>query len=142
APAVAQAQAEAKPATASKPWQVLLKDVQLRDYQIHLADRVPKEPVAIDVGPLNLDVQNFDSLNKSPFTLKLDTGIGKQGNLTAAGDVNLSPVSARLQVTTKDIDLRVAQAYISPFIRLELRSGMLGSDLAVNLKNTEPLAFS
>jgi len=142
APAVAQAQAEAQPATASKPWQVLLKDVQLRDYQIHLADRVPKEPVAIDVGPLNLDVQNFDSLNKSPFTLKLDTGVGKQGNLTAAGDVNLNPVSARLQVTTKDIDLRVAQAYISPFIRLELRSGMLGSDLAVNLKNTEPLAFS
>ena len=28
---------------------------------------------------------------------------------------------------TKDIDLRVAQSYISPFIRLELRSGQLGS---------------
>ncbi|HEX8594096.1 MAG TPA: DUF748 domain-containing protein [Pseudomonas sp.] len=140
--APAQAQANAKPTAASKPWQVLLKDVQLRDYQIHLADRVPKEPVAIDVGPLNLDVQNFDSLNKSPFTLKLDSGIGKQGRISAAGDVNLNPVSARLQVTTKDIDLRVAQAYISPFIRLELRSGMLGSDLSVNLKNTEPLAFS
>jgi uncharacterized protein involved in outer membrane biogenesis len=141
-----KAQASAAPATTpvppSKPWQVLLKDVQLRDYQVHLADRVPKEPVAIDVGPLNLDVQNFDSLNKSPFSLKLDTGIGKQGKLTAAGDVNLSPVSAKLQVTTQDIDLRVAQAYISPFIRLELRSGMLGTDLAVDLKNTEPLAFS
>jgi len=121
---------------------VLLKDVQLRDYQIHLADRVPKEPVALELGPLNLDVQNFNSLNTSPFTLKLDTGLGKQGKITAAGDVNLSPVSARLQVTTKDIDLRVAQSYVEPFIRLEVRSGMLGSDLAVNLKNTEPLAFS
>ncbi|RML72239.1 hypothetical protein APX70_07132, partial [Pseudomonas syringae pv. maculicola] len=47
-----------------------------------------------------------------------------------------------MNVTTRDIDLRVAQAYISPFILLELRSGMLGSDLAVNLKSTEPLAFS
>lgn len=133
------AQANAQP---SKPWQVLLRDVQLRNYTVHLADRVPKEPVALDVGPLNLDMQNFDSLNKSPFTLKLDTGLGKQGNLTATGDVNLNPVSARLNVTTRDIDLRVAQAYISPFILLELRSGMLGSDLAVNLKSTEPLAFS
>jgi hypothetical protein len=138
----AQNQATTKPAPASKPWQVIVKDVQLRDYQIHLADRAQKEPVELDVGPLNLDMQNFDSLNKSPFTLKLDTGLGKQGQLTAAGEVNLSPVSAKLQVTTKDIDLRVAQAYISPFIRLELRSGMLGSDLAVNLKNTEPLAFT
>ncbi|RMS58703.1 hypothetical protein ALP63_03641 [Pseudomonas syringae pv. aceris] len=138
----ASAKASDQPVAQSKPWQVLLRDVQLRNYMVHLADRVPQEPVALDVGPLNLDIQNFDSLNKAPFTLKLDTGLGKQGNLTAAGDVNLNPVSARLNVTTRDIDLRLAQAYISPFIRLELRSGMLGSDLAVGLKSTEPLAFS
>ncbi|WP_122659840.1 DUF748 domain-containing protein, partial [Pseudomonas viridiflava] len=99
-------------------------------------------PVLLDVGPLNLDVQNFDSLNTSPFALKLDTGLGKQGNLTAAGEVNLNPITARLNVTTRDIDLRLAQSYISPFIKLEMRSGMLASDLAVNLKSTEPLAFS
>ncbi|VVP57826.1 hypothetical protein PS874_05722 [Pseudomonas fluorescens] len=131
-----------EPAPASKPWQVLLKDVQLRDYQVHLADRKAQPPVALDVGPLNLDLQNFDSLNGSPFKLKVDTGVGKQGKLLADGEVNLAPVSARLNVHTKDIDLRVAQSYINPFIRLELRSGMLGSDLAVDLKSTEPLAFS
>ncbi|WP_183139118.1 DUF748 domain-containing protein [Pseudomonas syringae group genomosp. 7] len=144
APATAEnaAKANAQPVAQNKPWQVLLRDVQLRNYMVHLADRVPQEPVALDVGPLNLDIQNFDSLNKAPFTLKLDTGLGKQGNLTAAGNVNLNPGSAQLNVTSRDIDLRIAQAYISPFIRLELRSGMLGSDLAVNLKSTEPLAFS
>ncbi|MBD9590325.1 DUF748 domain-containing protein [Pseudomonas sp. PDM03] len=130
------------PAAPSKPWQVLLKDVQLRDYQVHLADRKTQPAVTLDLTPLNLDLQNFDSLNGSPFTLKLDTGVGKQGKITAEGEVNLAPVSARLNVQTKDIDLRVAQSYITPFIRLELRSGMLGSDLAVNLKSTEPLAFS
>ncbi|RON56099.1 DUF748 domain-containing protein [Pseudomonas frederiksbergensis] len=131
-----------EPAPPGKPWQVLLKDVQLRDYQVHLADRKAQPPVALEVGPLNLDLQNFDSLNGSPFNLKLDTGIGKQGKITADGQVNLAPVSAKLKVQTKDIDLRVAQSYITPFIRLELRSGMLGSDLAVDLKSTDPLAFS
>ncbi|WP_414884097.1 DUF748 domain-containing protein [Pseudomonas sp. IT-P171] len=130
------------PAAPSKPWQVVLKDVQLRDYQVHLADRKAQPAVTLDLTPLNLDLQNFDSLNGSPFTLKLDTGVGKQGKITADGEVNLAPVSARLNVQTKDIDLRVAQSYINPFIRLELRSGMLGSDLAVNLKSTEPLALS
>ena len=133
---------KAAPVAPSKPWAVLLKDVDLRDYRVHLADKEPKTPVALDVGPLNVKLKNFDSLNRSPFTLNLDTGVGKQGKLTASGDVNLSPVSARLKVTTKDIDLRIAQAYIDPFIRLELRSGMLGSDLAVDLKSTEPLAFT
>ena len=129
-------------AAPSKPWQVLLNDVQLRDYQVHLADRKAQPAVALELGPLNLDLQKFDSLNGSPFLLRLDTGVGKQGKLTADGEVNLAPVSAKLNVQTKDIDLRIAQSYISPFIRLELRSGMLGSDLAVNLKSTEPLAFN
>ena len=140
-PATAPATADSPKPAPSKPWQVLLKDVQLRDYQVHLADRSAKPAVALDVGPLNVDLQGFDSLNQSPFTLKLDTGVGKQGKLQATGQVNLSPVSAKLKVDTKDIDLRVAQSYISPFIRLELRSGMLGSNLDVNLKSTEPLAF-
>tara|TARA_R100001244_G_C5171241_1_gene131690 strand:- start:3317 stop:6193 length:2877 start_codon:yes stop_codon:yes gene_type:complete len=130
------------PAEASKPWQVLLRDVQLRDYQVHLADRVPEQDVAIDLGPLNLDLQNFDSLGTAPFTLKLDTGLGKQGKLQAEGQVQLTPTRAQLKVVTQDIDLRVAQAYLSPFVRLELRSGLLGGDLDVALSGTEPLALS
>ncbi|AJO80698.1 DUF748 domain-containing protein [Pseudomonas sp. MRSN 12121] len=142
-PAPAAADTPPPPAPApSKPWQVLLKDVQLRNYQVHLADRKAKPAVALEVGPLNLDVQNFDSLNQSPFNLKLDTGLGKQGKVLANGVVNLQPITAKLAVQTRDIDLRVAQSYISPFIRLELRSGMLGSDLAVDLKNVDPLTFS
>ena len=153
-PAKATARQKAEPATAgpveqkpttaqaSKPWQVLLKDVQLRNYQVHLADRRQQDPVALDLGPMNVDLRGFDSLNKSPFTLRLDTGVGRQGKLQASGQVNLAPVSARLDVSTRDIDLRVAQAYISPFMRLELRSGMLASDLKVDLTSTEPLAFT
>jgi len=56
--------------------------------------------------------------------------------------VQLTPTTASLQVTSRDIDLRLAQAYLSPFVRLELRSGRLGSDLSVNLQSVEPLAFS
>ncbi|WP_416365036.1 DUF748 domain-containing protein [Pseudomonas sp. NFX183] len=140
APATADSP-KAEPAAPGKPWQVMLKDVQLRNYQVHLADRQAKPAVALELGPLNVDVQNFDSLNQSPFTFKVDSGLGKQGKIQATGEVNLNPVSAKLKVNTQDIDLRVAQSYISPFIRLELRSGMLGSNLDVNLKSTEPLAL-
>ncbi|UST84254.1 DUF748 domain-containing protein [Pseudomonas siliginis] len=131
-----------EPSAPSKPWQVLVKDVQLRNYTVHLADRSAQPAVALDITPLNVDLQDFDSLNGSPFKLKLDSGLGKQGKISADGTVNLAPVSAQLNVKTQDVDLRVAQSYINPFIRLELRSGMLGSDLKVNLKSTEPLALS
>ena len=131
------------PATAAgKPWQVLLRDVQLRDYRLHLADQLPEQDVALELGPLNLDLQDFDSLGTSPFRLKLDTGLGKSGQLQAAGQVQLSPTTASLKVVSRDIDLRLAQAYLSPFVRIELRSGLLGSDLAVELSSTEPLTLT
>ncbi|BCR23505.1 DUF748 domain-containing protein [Aquipseudomonas alcaligenes] len=144
-PADAQQQtaSTATPAEPAKPWQVLLRDMQLRDYQIHLADRAAgSQEVKLDLAPLNLDLKDFDSLGTSPFDLKLDTGVNKNGQIQVAGQVQISPTWAKLQVATRDIDLRLAQAYISPFVRLELRSGMLGSDLAVDLKSVEPLAFS
>lgn len=142
APAAQQADAKAKQDEPGKPWQVLLRDTQLRGYKVHLADRVPKSPVQIDVGPLNLDLKDFDSLGESPFQLAVDTGLGKQGKLKAEGQVQLKPTTAKLQVETRDIDLRVAQAYMEPFVRLELRSGMLDSNLDVALTGTEPLALT
>ncbi|MCO6060160.1 DUF748 domain-containing protein [Pseudomonas sp. MOB-449] len=137
--------AEATPANAKaepgKPWVVLLRDTQLRGYKVHLADRMPKDPVQLELGPLNLDLKDFDSRGESPFNLSLDTGLGKQGKVQAVGQVQLKPTTARLQVQTRDIDLRVAQAYLSPFVHLELRSGMLDSDLNLDLKSTAPLAL-
>ncbi|WP_313513981.1 DUF748 domain-containing protein [Pseudomonas sp.] len=144
-PAAEPAQpAESAPAAAAKgaPWQVLLQDAQLRGAKLHLADRQPRPEVALEVGPLDLDISAFDSLGTSPFQLKLDTAVAGQGRLQVEGQAQLQPTSAQLKVVTTDIDLRLAQAYISPFIRLELRSGLLSSDLDIKLSGTEPLAFS
>ncbi|MFI8480906.1 DUF748 domain-containing protein [Pseudomonas sp. NPDC078700] len=135
------AKAATQPAD-NKPWVVLLKDVQLRDYQVHLADKVPEKDLALELGPLNLDIKNFNSQGNTPFDLKLDTGLGKQGKVQAEGQVQLTPTTAKLKVTTSNIDLRVAQAYMDPFVRLELRSGMLGSQLNVALTSTDPLQLS
>ncbi|NRF47328.1 DUF748 domain-containing protein [Pseudomonas stutzeri] len=134
--------ADSEAQTAGEPWQVLLHDAQLRDYRVHLADRVPDDEVQLELGPLNLDISDFDSLANRPFSLKLDTGVGRQGALQAQGQLQLNPISGQLAVTTRDIDLRIAQAYLSPLVSLELRSGMLSSELQVDLQGTEPLAFS
>jgi len=134
--------ADSETQTAGEPWQVLLQDAQLRDYRVHLADRVPDDEVQLELGPLNLDISDFDSLATRPFSLKLDTGVGRQGAFQAQGQLQLNPISGQLAVTTRDIDLRIAQAYLSPLVSLELRSGMLSSELQVDRQGTEPLAFS
>lgn len=126
----------------SDAWQVLLRDAQLRDYRVYLSDRVPEEAVTLKLGPLNLDVSDFDSLGTSPFNIDLSTGVGNQGTLQAEGQLQLQPATGTLNISTQDIDLRIAQTYLTPFVHLELRSGMLASQLALELTGTEPLAFN
>ncbi|WP_349616289.1 DUF748 domain-containing protein [Azotobacter salinestris] len=119
-----------------RPWRILLADARLRGSRLHLADRLPKQEVKLQVGPLDLSLHNFDSHGKGPFLVDLDTGID-QGRLQAAGQVRLNPLAAELQLDSRDLDLRPAQAYLAPFIRLELRSGHLDSSLKVDLSSGE-----
>lgn len=140
-----QQPAAAQPAPANdaadQPWRISVKDARLTEARIHLEDLAGAEPVELELAPLNVHVGNYDTLNAQPVQLDIDTGVGRQGKLQAKGQLSLNPVAAELAVTTRDIDLRIAQAYITPYIRLELRSGMLDSDLHVALSSTAPLAL-
>ena len=142
AAAPAEPSVQAAAPASSGPWQVALNDVQLRGWRAHLEDRVAQPPVPLEIGPLDLDLQGFASSGEQPFNLRLVSGIGAQGHLEASGAVRLKPLGSQLKVLARDLDLRPAQAYISPFVHLELRSGMLGGDLAVDLQNIAPLAFT
>lgn len=124
-----------------EPWQILLAEARLRGSHLYLADRVPEQDVELQIGPLNLTLRDFDSLGQTPFRLELDSAIDRQGQLKAAGQLRLTPLAAQLQVDARDLDLRPAQAYLAPFIRLELRSGQLDGALKIDLKGGERLAL-
>ena len=117
-------------------------DTQLRDYRLHLSDQQPATPVALELGPLNLDLQDFALGSARPFRLKLDSGVGRQGSLAAEGEVQLQPLQAELGVQTRNLDLRLAQAYLEPLVRLELRSGRLDSQLAIKASQGDELSLS
>lgn len=143
--AAAQAEPPQEPAAApeeeSAPWQILLTDAQLRDYRVHLADQAMGHPVELLLGPLDLDVQNLDTSAAAPFQLRLETGLGESGRLSAAGEAQLQPPGAQLQVALQDIDLTLAQAYLTPHVRIELLSGRLGGDLQLTVRQQEPLSL-
>ena len=139
--ATAESAPQTAAATSTGAWQVLLQDAQLRGWRAHLEDRVAQPAVALEVGPLDLDLQGFTSRGEQPFSLKLATGVGARGQLEADGQVRLQPLASQLKVRTRDLDLRLAQAYLNPFIHLELRSGLLASDIAVDLQGIAPLAL-
>ncbi len=130
------------PDQTTQPWQVLLRDAALEGATVHLADHLPEGEVTLDLTPLDIHLRDFDSAGTTPFSLSVNSGIGRQGKLGAKGSMQLTPLSGQLAVTLDSLDMRIAQAYLSPFVRLELRSGRLDGELAVDLQGAEPLAFN
>src|SRR5690606_35984744 len=137
------AAAESAPAAQDEapaaPWRIRLAQGELADYRLSLTDRSPGEEVKLDVGPLSLQVRQFDSAAEQPFEVDLNTGLGPHGRLAASGPVSLAPLGADLKVEASDLDLRPLQAYLRPYVRLELHSGLLSSQLQIAFQQQEQL---
>ena len=69
----------------------------------------------------------------------MQTGVNGDGNLSAAGEVNLRPLSASLDIASRDINLQLARAYVEPLVDIQLRSGLMDGDLKLQLRGTSPL---
>ncbi|MED5492266.1 MAG: DUF748 domain-containing protein [Pseudomonadota bacterium] len=146
----APAPVEAEPGDASAieatepppPWQLQVSAVDLNNYHLHLEDRQPAQHVKLELSPLNLSLRDFDSNGQAPFQLSLDTGVNDSGRLEASGGVTLKPLSADLQVSSSDLNLQLVRAYVEPLVRIQLRSGLLGSQLQVQLRGVQPLDIS
>lgn len=128
-------------APAQRPWRIMLDKAQLSQNRLHLLDRQPEQAVALTLEPMELEINQFDSQGDTPFNLALNTGVGERGQLQASGQAQISPFSANLTITTENLDLRLAQAYLAPFVRMELRSGRLGSELDFTIAAGEPVVI-
>ncbi|HHJ4328249.1 TPA: DUF748 domain-containing protein, partial [Klebsiella pneumoniae] len=125
---------------AGATWQVSLKQALLRDHRVQLSDRAAgKQAVELSVDAQTIELHDFDSRGETPFKLTVDSQLGPRGRLQADASIQLKPLKISAKTLSSDIDLRLAQTYIEPFIRLELRSGLLSSTLAVELDGLQPL---
>ena len=142
APVEAEPDTAIEPTEPPPPWQLQVIAVDLNNYHLHLEDRQPAQHVKLELSPLNLSLRDFDSNGQAPFQLSLDTGVNDSGRLEASGGVTLKPLSADLQVSSSDLNLQLVRAYVEPLVRIQLRSGLLGSQLQVQLRGVQPLDIS
>lgn len=139
-PAVSSATAEK---TAKSPaWRITVQQAELSKHQLHLRDNSHSEPVALELSELNLQIKDFDSNANTTFSADLNTNIGEHGHLSSNAQVQLQPLKVDMSVDSSDLDLRPAQAWISPYAHVELRSGLLSSALKLQITQQDTLQFA
>ncbi len=125
--------------TDSAAWHITVKQADLSQQQFHLTDNSRSEPVALNLSDFNLQVKDFDSQASSPFNAELSTKVGEQGTLSSSASVLLQPLKVDMTLNSSDLDLRPAQAWISPYAHVELRSGLLNSALKLQISDLDNL---
>lgn len=120
-------------------WQLKLDRLQLQDYQLRFTDQSHADPVQLSLTDLALSVQDLDSRSQQPLTLQLNSKLGEQGLVDLAASINPQTLAGQARLASENIDLRPAQAWISPYARARLLSAMLGSELQLQLASIAPL---
>lgn len=126
----------------STPWQIIVKQADFTQHRFHLADNSHSEPIALELADFNLHIKDFDSQAKTPFNAELETQIGEQGHLSSSAQVLLQPLQIDMTLNSSDLDLRPAQAWISPYAHIELRSGLLSSALKLQVSDLDHLKLA
>lgn len=121
----------------SPAWHLIVKQANFSQQQFHFADNSRSEPVALNLSDFNLQIKDFDSQASNPFNAELKTNIGEQGTLSSTASVLLKPLKVDMTLNSSDLDLRPAQAWISPYAHVELRSGLLGSALKLQISDLD-----
>lgn len=119
------------------PWHLQLQRLTISDSQLGLDMQNQPEPVSLQLAALNAKLEGLDSRSDEPVSLQLDTRLGEQGKIDLAAQVAPQSLTGNADLKTRDIDLRVARAWIKPYARIELLSAFLDTDLKASFKSLQ-----
>ena len=128
--------------SASKPWQIALAELAIKNYQIDFTDNTQTKPVSMRLSELNVGLKNFRNTDGEHLPVNLTGRFNNSGSLNLSGDMVLTPFSADWQVGLKDIKLKTFQSYIDPFLSLELVDGGFNTQGQLQFTVTEKLQLT
>lgn len=103
-------------------------------------DETTPEPFSVRLQDIRLEGKNLSTAAGKEGAVELSVGFPKRGSLSLKGPVVLTPVSAKLAVEAKGIDLPGFQPYWTNTVNLLVTGGKIGArgSLALSLAEKTP----
>jgi len=125
-PAPAQPAAAAAPATApadAAPWTWSLRRAALERINLRFDDRVPAEPVAIEISDLAATVEDLNSTKGSRAKATLRMAINRGGSLSARGQFAIEPMAGSFDFDARSIAVLPLQPYFTERLNVVITGG-------------------
>ncbi|NPU83708.1 MAG: DUF748 domain-containing protein [Syntrophaceae bacterium] len=132
--------AKAAPAPDKAGPVVDIDELLLEKGTVSFRDETTPEPFSLPLRDIRLEGRNLSTATGKEGTLDLSVGFPKRGALSLKGPVTITPVSARLAVDAKDIDLPGFQPYWTEAVNIQVTGGKIGTrgSLTVSLAEKTP----
>lgn len=114
------------------PLDLSIKHFALNDGSIAVEDRVPNQPVSLDLTNLTATLDDFSTLGAAKARYAIKTALKQGGNIAATGALGLSAKQANANLTIDGLALPLAQPYLDGAIRARLADGTLGASLPLD----------
>jgi len=128
-------------ATPDKPFLIELKKAGIDDYAIRVEDRTRADPFTWSLEPLAATVENFSSAPGAKANASVKAVVNRKGTLTIAGPFGVNPLTARLRVDARALDIAPLQRFIDDKVNVTVTSGLLSTrgSLRVDIAPGKPL---
>lgn len=114
--------------TKESPWKIKVNTLTLNSFGLNFEDQTVKNPVVIDLKPINFKLTNFNNELGVSALFQLSAGINKTGSIKLTGDTIIQPFFAKAALDVKDIALKDLQTYVAKVANIAIIDGKLNVD--------------
>jgi len=107
--------------------------------KLHYEDHKPATPVNLSLPDYQLTGLNLSTAPGKEGKATLNVTLPKQGSISLAGPITISPMSGKLVLDIQRLDVPLFQPYIGDILNVQVTGGKLGAqgDLIVNTVDKE-----
>lgn len=115
-------------ASGEKPWIVTLSNVGIDQYAVTVEDTVPSDPVRLNLEGIHFTGKNLSTGKNIQGSASLESTINKRGMLNLEGPLSLEPLTAKLKVNLRGLDLAPFRSYTADMYKVAVTGGRVGAN--------------
>ncbi len=130
--------AEKKQDVGSKPFRILLKTFELKNYGIAFEDRAIGQQAENVIYNINVKVNNIDTTPNALINFDVNSKINSSGELSTKGTANLTKKKVHAEVMLDKLSLAELQPYVAEYSNASIESGLLTTTMIVDVDAINP----
>ncbi|GIU49634.1 hypothetical protein TUM4438_33670 [Shewanella sairae] len=112
-----------QPAAESRPWHAVLSAIELKDYQVNISEQLLTKNTQWQIDDINFSTGVINADLATPIDYQLALNINQQGTVKSSGSVDAIKQKLNAKLAVIDFSLPQLQAYLSPYVNINLKKG-------------------